>query len=334
MTFLVSTPSSGVDSIFATYALMGPVYAVFRPIASFFSGIIVGFVTHLGGGRRENLDAHHQPQTQRDRQSEPASDNVKVSPKKTFRSAITYGFQVIPSEIAKWLVIGVVAGGAISALVPADFGARYLDHHVLNYAVILVISIPVYVCATGSIPIAAALITKGVLPGAALAFLIAGPATNTVTMSFVWKRMGAKLTILYILSITATAVGFGLLFDLFWTPTPRDMEFISSGGEFIPASLKIISAIAMVVILINSKFNLGRYLNMSKEKENVHKIKIPDMTCQHCKMTITKSLEELPGVRSIRIDLVSKEADIEVEPGLDRQKVLEKIKSEGYHPEE
>lgn len=84
MTFLVSTPSSGVDSIFATYALMGPVYAVFRPIASFFSGIIVGFVTHLGGGRRENLDAHHQPQTQRDRQSEPASDNVKVSPKKNF----------------------------------------------------------------------------------------------------------------------------------------------------------------------------------------------------------------------------------------------------------
>ncbi len=116
MSFLVSTPSSGVDSIFATYALMGPVYAVFRPIASFVSGILVGIATHW--------------QEKRENKAEPGAEPAAANPgkketKKSFKEIFVYGFRVIPSEIANWLIIGVVIGGVITALVPADFGSRY-----------------------------------------------------------------------------------------------------------------------------------------------------------------------------------------------------------------
>ncbi|MFC2155855.1 permease [Acidobacteriota bacterium] len=319
MAFLVSTPSSGVDSIFATYALMGPVFAVFRPIASFFSGIMVGIVTHLGGGKKEN---------QKPLKQEIETTNTTAR-KKSFGQALHYGFVVIPSEIAKWLIIGVVVGGAISSFVPADFGSNYLNSPLLSYVMILLISVPIYVCATGSIPIAAALIAKGVLPGAALAFLIAGPATNTVTMSFVYKRMGKKVTLLYILSIVVVSVATGLIFDLIWKSSAVDIGFITAGGEFLPYPLKIISALALIVVFFNSKYDLRRIVKMSKE--NLFKIKVPDMTCQHCKMTISEALKSMPEVKSVHIDLNSKE--VAVESDVDQSLILNRIKEEGYHPE-
>ena len=201
MAFLVSTPSSGIDSILATYALLGPIFAIFRPIASLISGILIGVVTHINDKKEKFI-------------SKIKKEFTNNTNKKSLKEAFTYGFKVIPSEIANWLIIGVLIGGAITALVPADFGIKYLHSPFLNYLVILLISIPIYICATGSIPIAASLIAKGVLPGAALALLIAGPATNTVTIAFVYKRMGKRITILYILSIIIVSVVAGLLFDL------------------------------------------------------------------------------------------------------------------------
>lgn len=319
MTFLVSTPSSGVDSIFATYALMGPIFAIFRPIASFFSGIMVGVVTHFGGGKKENEKLASR---------EKEVNNTKLA-KKSFGQAFNYGFVVIPAEIARWLIIGVIVGGAISSIVPADFGSKYLSAPLLNYVMILLISIPIYVCATGSIPIAASLIAKGVLPGAALAFLIAGPATNTVTISFVYKRMGKRVTALYILSIIVVSIAAGLIFDLIWKSSSPDMGFITAGGKFIPYPLKIVSALALLLIFINSKYDLRRIRKMSKK--NLYKIKVPDMTCQHCKMRISEALQSMPEVKSVLIDLNSKEVAVEsaVEKGL----ILQRIKEEGYNPE-
>jgi len=245
MAFLVSTPSSGVDSIFATYALLGPVFAIFRPIASFLSGIFTGIITHFS----DKTEAE---------ESDQNTQNNNHPPPKTFKEIFKFGFKVIPSEIAKWLIIGVVIGGAISALVPADFGTKYLNSPFLNYFVIILISIPIYVCATGSIPIAASLIAKGVLPGAALALLIAGPATNTVTISFVYQRMGKKIAILYIISIIIVSILSGLLFDLFIVGGKGSLGFITAGGKFMPQILKIISGIVLALIFINAKFSPWR----------------------------------------------------------------------------
>jgi uncharacterized membrane protein YraQ (UPF0718 family)/copper chaperone CopZ len=326
MAFLVSTPSSGVDSILATYALMGPVLAVFRPIASFFSGILVGIVTHFKGDDKK-AKAPQEP-----------VNNDSNSGKKTFKEVFVYGFKVIPSELAKWLVIGVVIGGAISALVPADFGAKYLlGSSVLNYVVILLISIPLYICATGSIPIAAALITKGILPGAALALLIAGPATNSVTISFVYKKLGKRVAVYYVLSIIIVAVVSGLIFDTLFSASAADVNFVTAGeGAHLPEFFKIICGVLMVYIFINSKYDLNLFKRFKKKSAkgddmNKHTIKVPDMTCQHCKMKISKSLEQMDAIQSFSIDLGTKEVAVESETA--REEIMERIKQEGYHPE-
>lgn len=319
MAFLVSTPSSGVDSIFATYALLGPIFAIFRPIASLLSGITVGTVTHFSEkketGKSKNISLE--------------KNNNKNKTKKSLKDAFNYGFKVIPSEISNWLIIGVVIGGAITALVPSDFGAKYLHNPFLNYFIILLISIPIYICATGSIPIAASLIAKGVLPGAALVLLIAGPATNTVTISFVYKKMGKKITLLYIFSIIVVSLVAGILFDLILINRKIDTGFITAGGRVLPETLKIISAVILVLIFLNSKFNFWRF--RVKGDKNVYRIKVPDMTCENCKQKINNALSNIPEVKSIFIDLNTKE--VTVESDINREIIIKKIKQEGYTPE-
>lgn len=325
MSFLVSTPSSGVDSIFATYALLGPVYAVFRPIASFVSGILVGIVTHW-------LEPDEAPGSSA---AVTAGVKDKKERKKSFKEVFVYGFRVIPSEIAKWLIIGVVIGGAISALVPADFGSRYLSSPLVSYVVILLISIPIYVCATGSIPIAASLIAKGVLPGAALALLIAGPATNTVTISFLYKKMGTKITAVYILSIVAVSVASGLLFDWIWRNMNLSIGLVTEGGSHLPHIIQYVCGAALVIIFVTGKYDFSKLIaKFRKEKEdtmsNIYRIDVPDMTCRHCEMKITEAINSLPDIQSVSIDLNAHR--VEVETGIDQQLILDRLTSEGYHP--
>jgi len=324
MSFLVSTPSSGVDSILATYALMGPIFAVFRPIASFLSGILVGIVTHLKGGEKKSPPP-------------AAVTNNNKNRKKSLREVFVYGFKVLPAEIAKWLVIGVILGGAISALVPDDFGAKYLlGSSVLNYVVILLISIPLYVCATGSIPIAASLMAKGVLPGAALALLIAGPATNSVTISFVYKRMGKKVTVFYVLSIVVVSVVTGLIFDALWAKIGASIDLVTAGGAHMPQSINISAAVLMAVVFLNSRYPLEKIFKTKRsdkmeENKNLHKIKVPDMTCQHCMMRITDALRQVPEIHSVSVDLNKKE--VAVDSTLERQVIVDNIKQIGYQPQ-
>lgn len=330
MAFLVSTPSSGIDSIMATYALMGPVLAVFRPIASFLSGILVGIVTHFKGGENGK-------ETAADNTITPAANGPKK--KKSLKEAFVYGFKVLPAEIAKWLVVGVIIGGAISAVVPANFGVKYLGTPFMNYLVILLISIPLYVCATGSIPIAASLMAKGVLPGAALALLIAGPATNSVTIAFVYKKLGKKVAFFYVISIVVVSVAAGLIFDALWKGTASSLDLVSAGGLHLPHSFKMVCAILMAGIFVVSKYDLnpGKLLSFFRkdsmtENKTIHTIKVPDMNCQHCKMTITNALQEMPGIQSVEINLDSREVAVSTDK-LERQTIVDRIQKAGYKPE-
>jgi len=328
MAFLVSTPSSGVDSILATYALMGPVYALFRPIASFVSGIMVGLITHFKGG------SDKPPVADQQKQNKP-----KKKPDKSFKEVMTYGFKVIPGEISKSLLLGVLIGGAISAVVPADFGTTYLlGSPVLNYVVILLISIPLYICATGSIPIAAALITKGLLPGAALALLIAGPATNSVTIAFVYKKLGKRTAILYVLSISITAVLTGLLFDALISTDAAAMKFVTATEDaHFWEIFKIGCAVLLAYVFFNAKYDLNlwnyfkKIFNRSETMANTHTITVPDMTCQHCQMTISKSLEQMPEVQSVEIDLTAKKVTVHTDASRDH--IVARIKEDGYSPQ-
>ncbi len=314
MSFLVSTPSSGVDSIFATYALMGPVFAIFRPIASLFSGIIIGVATHFQ--EKENY-------------SEELTSNT-VKQKKSIKDIFVYGFSILPSEIAQWLLIGVVVGGVISAIIPDNFSTDYLSVPFLHYFVVLIISIPLYVCATGSIPIAASLLMKGILPGAVLVFLIAGPATNTVTLSFVYKRLGKRVAAVYLVTIIITSVILGILFDLLVGEFNFDGSLLYSLATKNLGMMQIISGLLLSLIFINSKFNIVDKL-IAKDGKRMEKIRVKDINCNSCKMTLVKTLKNIDGIGNLSV-LVDKK-EVRFDGGADVEVVKMVIKESGFNPE-
>ncbi len=265
LSFLISTPTSGVDSILATYSLMGWLFTIMRIIASFFSGIFAGVLANL-------LDHDTTPMNNRVVDKcvmcdidEPHSHAFSEK----LRWMTNYAFHDLVKDIGIWLLIGILIGGIISYVLPEEFGARYLGNPLLAYALMLLIGTPLYVCATASIPIAASLILKGLTPGAALVFLFVGPATNTTTLAIVGKLLGRKSLAIYLIAILFAALGFGFLLDLVWTQAGEDLALITGEKELIPMALKISAAFILV-------FLIARVIIIDCAKNHTYK------ECTHC----------------------------------------------------
>jgi uncharacterized membrane protein YraQ (UPF0718 family) len=204
--FLLSTPQTGVDSIAVTYALLGPVFAVFRAAAALATGLIGGMIIQLFGapnGRDDDETAA----------TECAEACCAEGGGNSVRRALRYGFVTLPRDIGLALLIGIAIAGAMTAVVPQDYLAAYIGGGVLSILAMMAVGAPIYVCATASVPIAAGFMHMGASPGAALAFLIAGPATNAATFTTVWKMLGRRSAILYLAIVAAAAVGCGLLLN-------------------------------------------------------------------------------------------------------------------------
>jgi uncharacterized protein len=214
--FLLSTPQTGVDSIAATWALLGPVFAIFRPIAALITGVIGGglvqaFDRRSGGAEEEGAGGGECADT-------CCTDRDK---KHAAARAVRYGFVTLPRDIGLALLVGVLIAGIMAVLVPRDHLETYIGGGVLSILIMMAAGVPLYVCATASIPIAAGLMHMGASPGAALAFLIAGPATNAATFTTIWKMLGRRTAILYLLTVAAAAVVCGLVLN--WlTPFVKD----------------------------------------------------------------------------------------------------------------
>jgi len=236
LSFLVSTPATGVDSIFATYALMGPLFAIFRPLQALVAGIATGLADLLFGKRVD------QPSAVPDHSHAPVAGTHRL------REFLRYSFIGIPGDIGLWLVVGTLIGGIITAMVPQSLVTRYVAFP-FDFAAALLFGLPVYVCATGSIPIAASLIDKGFTPGAGLIFLIVGPATNAITLSFVRARMGARSFWLYLTVIIVTAVLFGLAFNALWSFFGSSRALITGGGAMLPVWLQNASGVALLALV-------------------------------------------------------------------------------------
>jgi len=212
LAFLISTPTSGVDSILATYSLLGPVFTIYRILASFFAGVVSGLGANIFDrseeAKNESAKKPSCPVCGDDADGHDHSFGARM------RAMIVYSFGELIADIGKWVLIGTVVGGAISYFLPADLIGVYLSSPILQMLLMLALSIPLYICATGSLPIAAALILKGISPGAALVFLIAGPATNAITITIVSKTLGKRALVIYLASIILVSLGMGYLFDL------------------------------------------------------------------------------------------------------------------------
>ncbi|MBM4352338.1 MAG: permease [Deltaproteobacteria bacterium] len=197
LSFLIATPVTGVDSVLATYALMGGFLATVRPVASVVLAIAAGLVLLLSGKSGE--EAGTSQETPQETAAPPSLPSRLVA-------AVRYAFVDLFRGIAGSMLLGLAAGAAIAAFVPADLVTRLGVGGVLSYLLMVAIGVPLYVCATGSIPIAAALLAKGLSPGAALAFLLAGPATNTVAIAVSRTLVGRRGTLVYLACIVVGSV--------------------------------------------------------------------------------------------------------------------------------
>jgi len=242
--FLLSTPQTGVDSIFVTLSLLGPVFAVFRPVAALITGIVGGTFVDLfeKGGEIQKGP------------TEKCTDEC-CSTEKTSRvvKGLKYGFVTLPRDIGKAMLLGLIIAAFISALVPDGYFAEKLGTGIFAMVVMMFLGIPVYVCATASVPVAAALILKGLTPGAALVFLMTGPATNAASFITIWKTLGRATAIIYLATVAGCALLGGILLDLL--ATTADIDIAANPHWMLPDFVKYASAIVLLVVLGYALFN-------------------------------------------------------------------------------
>lgn len=252
--FLIATPITGIDSILATFSLLGGLFTVFRIIAASVTALVAGILTNLLLPHEAgDVHTHSYPPAETDPEcchEEAAKRNMGFMERivELFR----YAFVELVGDIWKWLLMGVLIGGAITYLVPESLIQRYLGSSWQSMIVMLIIGIPMYVCATGSIPIAAALMLKGLSPGAALVFLLAGPATNAVTFTVVSKELGRGAVAIYLASIAAMSVIMGLILDAVWYGGAGAISGMAHHAKAVPAWLEITSSIALGILIVFS----------------------------------------------------------------------------------
>ena len=198
--FLISTPQTGIDSILATYALMGPLFAIARPIAAFVTGLAGGCAVHA----LSNNDALH-----------GATNQQSVPPPRNLRTILWQGYIRLLGGVVKPLSIGLVISALVAAFVPDDlFASTLAGRDYLAMPIMALIGFPMYICSTAAIPIAAALMMKGLSPGAAFVFLMTGPAVNAVSITTIASLIGRRATFAYVAVIFIGAILSGAIVNL------------------------------------------------------------------------------------------------------------------------
>lgn len=325
VSFLVSTPQTGVDSIIATYAMLGLPLAILRPVIALFSGILGGTLTNYLGGSIAVAEQN----------TGKEEENGERSVREMFR----YGFVEMLQDISKWLIIGFLVAAFLAVLIPDDFFIETISNEYLSMILILVASIPLYVCATGSIPIAAVLLLKGLSPGAAIVFLMAGPATNAATMAVISNTMGRRTFWLYLLSIVGGALLFGTIVNEL---IPRNWilqaipEFKHAGAHHQDSLLKLVSGIILLVLIINGyiqKFLTRK--NVTKESKGFLTMKdikvytVEGMTCNHCKAAVENGVKDLNESAEVFADPSKNELRI-ISGTIPEEDLKQKVESLGY----
>lgn len=304
VSFLIATPQTGIDSILATYGLLGLPFAIVRPIAALATSLLGGTAT-LWLTEQEQLTIHCQQE---------ADSGLSVSQK--LYKAIRYGFVTMMQDIGKWLVIGLLAAAIITLGVPTEWFALFQGNTFASMLLVLCMAIPMYVCATGSIPIAVALMLKGLTPGAALVLLMAGPACNVASILVVRKVLGLRTLIIYLLSIITGAITFGVCIDY--------LHFHGFGdfvGQLVQADACChpsdawwawLSTIVLIVLLIHALvLKKHETIHQQTNTSNMKTYHIEGMNCNHCRMSAEKAILGVAGVTQANVDLQKKEAYVE-----------------------
>lgn len=349
LSFLISTPQTGVDSIAITYALLDPLMTIFRPLATLATALLAGLANNLlieeesdkkGSKKQENTGkkteilavstlvgasaagskcsssscgcnaaevsetekkelpalnalpskamplelktgpgkeklpltlspATREPESKttscgcghcgQENKEKGSEERSKGSVKEQVLRGLKYAYIELPGDIAKWMLIGILLAGIISYAVPETLIQEYLGGGIGSMLVMLVVGIPLYICATASTPLAASLVAKGMSPGTAFVFLLAGPATNAATITMVVRFLGKRSAALYLGVISLCALGAGILLDwLYLKLGVSATATLGSAGELLPEGIKIGFAALLLPLMLYGSFRRGK----------------------------------------------------------------------------
>jgi uncharacterized membrane protein YraQ (UPF0718 family)/copper chaperone CopZ len=344
--FLLSTPQTGVDSIAVTYALLGPFLAVVRPMAAFITGVFGGGLVQAFNGDGVAVEGAVDDNAKESSCSDACCDDEKPKDRPKIIEALHYGLVILPRDIGKALILGVAISGLIAAFVAPQALESYLGGGLLPMLAAMAIGIPLYVCATASTPIALGLIHAGLSPGAALVFLISGPATNTAALTTLWKVLGRRAAVLYLITVAVASLATGLAVD----------GLIGAGGlpesALVPAATSMAgqgahahhegggpmpwfetaSALVLLVVLINAlrpRHRTDGDESMAGEEEQILELKVDGMRCNGCVTSVQRALSEISGVTDAVVRLDEGKARVKGS-GFAVEELLEAIRSLGF----
>ena len=248
LSFLISTPESGINSLAMSYAMLDLLMTIFRPVSALFTAIIAGVSENIFGKKDVSAELPKITCANCGVKGEDAPSEQKLMQK--IKYGMHYAFVELLGDIAKWLIIGIVAGGMIAYFIPANFVERFLGSDFRGMLVMLIVGIPLYICASASTPIAAALIAKGMSPGVALVFLLAGPATNIAGILSVGKFLGKRSAVIYLLSISVCAVLLGLLLNFIYQASGINLKTtFGHACDALSLEIKTFSGIVLVLLM-------------------------------------------------------------------------------------
>ncbi len=319
--FLVATPQTGVDSISATWSLLGPAFAIVRPVAALVTAVFGGIA--VGKAEKNENEANTNSCT-----TSVADDRPQGFMNKCV-AALKYGYIDLVGSIGGWLVAGLIIAAIITVYVPADFFSILGKKPLLSMIAVLIIAIPMYVCATGSIPIAMSLILKGLSPGTALVLLMAGPAANFASFTLISREMGKKAAAIYLGAIILGAIAFGLAIDYLlpaeWFDV-KNMMLHAHGMHQFSFFSTICSAILVILLIISfaKRHSHSHIITGNMTKEYI----IKGMNCPHCQAAVTKSIKGVEGVEQVEVNLTTGKAVVEGEHNADE--LISAVRGAGF----
>ena len=312
--FLISTPQTGVDSILVSANFLGWPFALFKVITAFVTGMIGGFIADHAdkpSAIAENHSGIYQPTP------------------KTWGEFWHYTVVDLYGAIEKWIILGVLLAALITAMTPQNYFADLsITQGFTGMFIMLAISIPLYVCATGSVPIAASLVVAGMPLATALVFLMAGPATNIATIGAIYRTLGPRLLGVYLATVIVMSIGFAMLFESLFAE-----QVIVTMHQHSDNLLGILSFIllAFVTLWLYYDRHHQRKLKLQTFMENDMGItlNVDGMSCQHCVANVKKSLESVSGVTDATPDLDSGKVLINGD-NLNTDQLIKTITEAGY----
>jgi hypothetical protein len=266
LSFLVTTPETGIDSVAITLAFFGPIFAIVRPLAAVATGLVAAFASLRGHAQPDEAAADPEPPGETldpHRHAEPEvggrlpADAPLLDRTDRVGRAMHFAFVELFDELAFWLALAVLLTGFLSALLPPDFFARVVPSSFAAILVMVVLGIPLYVCASASTPLAALFVTKGASAGAALVFLLVGPATNAATIATVARLFGRSFVRLYLGAIIGVAVAAGMLLDVLLPDLGRAVRVGVPEGAGYLGIFKLTAALVFAWLLVGSLWRTG-----------------------------------------------------------------------------